>query len=166
MASVPTCILTGDTTGTEDILTPEALTLVATLQRVHDHSRRSLLERRTARAASFRDGARPGLLERTAAVRDGDWKVRPAPADLADRRCEITGPSERKMMISALNSGARVFMTDIEDSLSPRWTNVVDAQRNETRVTLSNVEIGGSFDASLFRFQFPDMFAPPSIQGN
>ena len=63
-------------------------------------------------------------------MRDGDWQVRPAPADLTDRRCEITGPAERKMMIGAFNCGARVFMCDIEDALSPGWANVIDAQRN------------------------------------
>lgn len=130
MATVPTCTVLGDTTGTDDVLTPEALALVAVMARVHDHARRGLLERRAERAAAFRTGAQPGLLRETATVRAGDWQVRPAPADLTDRRCEITGPSERKMMIGALNSGARVFMTDIEDSLSPGWGNVVDAQRN------------------------------------
>ena len=104
-----------------DVLTPEALDLVAVMARVHDHSRRALLARRAERADAFRAGAHPGLLDATAAVRAGDWQVRAAPADLTDRRCEITGPSERKMMVGALNSGARVFMTDIEDSLSPGW---------------------------------------------
>lgn len=129
-ATVPTCTILGDATGTEDMLTPDALAVVAVMQRVHDHARRALLQRRAERAASFREGVRPALADSTAAIREGDWQVRPAPADLQDRRCEITGPSERKMMIGALNSGARVFMTDIEDSLSPAWTNVVDAQRN------------------------------------
>ena len=62
-------------------------------------------------------------------MREGDWRVAPAPADLRDRRCEITGPVERKMMINALNSGARVFMADFEDANSPTWANVVEGQR-------------------------------------
>jgi len=130
MATVPTCVLTGDSAGTEDILTPEALSLVATMQRVHDSARRQLLARRAERAEAYRHGERPSLRPDTAEGGADSWQVRPAPGDLQDRRCEITGPSERKMMIGALNSGARVFMTDIEDSLSPRWTNVIDAQRN------------------------------------
>jgi malate synthase len=120
----------GPTDNTEDILTPEALGLVAQLQRAHRDSRRQLLGRRDERARAFRQGDRPRLLEETADVRGGDWQVPPAPADLTDRRCEITGPCDRKMMIGALNSGARVFMADVEDSLSPSWRNIVDGQRN------------------------------------
>lgn len=130
MADAPSCMITGDTVGTEDILTAEALALVAAMHAAHDDARLALLGRRAERAAAFRSGARPGLLPETAAIRDGAWSVRPAPPDLADRRCEITGPSERKMMIGALNSGARVFLSDVEDALSPSWANVVDAQRN------------------------------------
>lgn len=129
-AAAPACTVVGDAAGTDDVLTPEARALVATMSRVHDHTRRGLLTRRAERAERFAAGERPGLPPETAWVRAGDWRVRPAPTDLADRRCEITGPSERKMMIGALNSGARVFMTDIEDSLSPGWGNVIDAQRN------------------------------------
>ena len=83
---------------------------------------------RLTEPALRRTRSKEGILIGTARANPG--KKIQSPADLQDRRCEITGPAERKMMISALNSGARVFMTDIEDSLSPRWTNVVDAQRN------------------------------------
>jgi malate synthase len=124
------CTITGDRTGTDDILTPEALALVAAMHHAHDGVRRSLLERRAERAAAYRAGERPQLSPDTAWIRAAAWSVPPAPADLADRRCEITGPSERKMMIGALNSGARVFLSDLEDALSPSWANVVDAQRN------------------------------------
>ncbi|HWG75030.1 MAG TPA: malate synthase A [Acidimicrobiales bacterium] len=120
----------GPTEGTEDILVPEALALVAALQRAHGARRGALLALRDERARAFRAGERPRLLDGTADVRGGDWTVPPAPADLADRRCEITGPCDRKMMIGALNSGARVFMADVEDSMSPSWRNVVDGQRN------------------------------------
>jgi malate synthase len=120
----------GPTDGTEDILTPEALTVMAEVQRAHGSRRQDLLRRRDERAAAFRAGERPGLLGETAEIRGGDWQVPAAPADLTDRRCEITGPCDRKMMIGALNSGARVFMADVEDSLSPSWRNIVDGQRN------------------------------------
>ncbi len=122
--------IVGDPAGTDDILTDAALSLVAELQRTHGGRRQELLARRDERAEAFRAGERPRLLPETADVRGGDWSVPPAPADLADRRCEITGPCDRKMMIGALNSGARVFMADVEDSLSPSWHNIVDGQRN------------------------------------
>ena len=81
---------------------------------------------REARAARLRVGELPDFLEHTRDVREADWRVRPAPADLADRRVEITGPTDRKMVINALNSGARVFMSDFEDSNSPTWENMID----------------------------------------
>jgi malate synthase len=109
----------------EQILTKGALEFVELLQRELGPARRTLLERRYAR-----EGVRPDFLAETRAIRDGDWRVADAPPDLRDRRCEITGPVDRKMMINALNSGARVFMGDFEDSLSPTWENVVDGQRN------------------------------------
>ena len=130
MATATAATIVGDAAGTQDILTAEALALVAEMERAHGPARLQLLARRIERAERFRQGERPALLAETADVRSGDWQVRPAPADLADRRCEITGPAERKMMIGAFNCGARVFMCDIEDALSPGWANVIDAQRN------------------------------------
>jgi malate synthase len=109
----------------EQILTKGALEFVELLQRELGPSRAELLERRRAR-----EGERPDFLAETRAIREGEWRVTEAPSDLRDRRCEITGPPDRKMMINALNSGARVFMVDFEDSLSPTWQNVVDGQRN------------------------------------
>lgn len=107
-----------------DVLVPEALDLLATLHRTHEGTRQDLLRRRSGRSVQ-------GLAAETVAVReDPTWQVPPAPADLTDRRTEITGPAERKMMISALNSGARVFMCDLEDALSPSWRNIVDGYRN------------------------------------
>ena len=114
----------------EEILTPEALELLAGLQRALGATREDLLARRQSRLEDFARGAVPQLLDETREVRDGDWRVAPAPADLEDRRVEITGPVERKMMINALNSGASVFMADFEDSLSPTWSNVVEGQAN------------------------------------
>jgi malate synthase len=115
---------------TDDVLTERALDLLGTMSRVHDHSRRGLLEAREVRSERLRGGEPLGLDPETAWIREGDWRVAPAPADLADRRVEITGPVDRKMMVSALNSGAKVFMADFEDSLSPTWANVVAGQRN------------------------------------
>ncbi len=113
-----------------DVLTPEALAFVERLQRELGGERRELLAARAERQARLDAGERPDFLAETRDVREGDWRVRPAPADLQDRRVEITGPVERKMMINALNSGARIFMADFEDACSPTWANVVDGQRN------------------------------------
>ncbi|HVC85355.1 MAG TPA: malate synthase A, partial [Solirubrobacteraceae bacterium] len=115
---------------TDDVLTPDAIEFLALLGREFAGEREELLAARHARARRLRDGELPDFLPQTAAVRDGDWSVPPAPADLADRRVEITGPTDRKMVINALNSGARVFMSDFEDSNSPTWQNMIDGQRN------------------------------------
>ncbi|HEY4346831.1 MAG TPA: malate synthase A [Gaiellaceae bacterium] len=109
-----------------EILTPGALDLVARLHRELNPTRLELLAKRHERQRRLADGERPAFVR---ADEDG-WRVAEAPADLADRRCEITGPADRKMMINALNSGARVFMCDFEDSCSPTWENVVQGQRN------------------------------------
>jgi malate synthase len=114
--------------GTERVLTPDALAFVARLVRRFGAERQQLLSARADRQRRFDDGELPGFLPATAAVREADWIVAPAPADLDDRRVEITGPAEAKMMINALNSGARVFMADLEDAMSPPWGNVVAAQ--------------------------------------
>ena len=110
------------------VLTTDALAFVADLQRRFEPSRADLLRRRDARQAELAAGVRPDFLEETRHIRESDWTVAPAPADFDDRRVEITGPAEPKMMINALNSGARVFMADLEDSLSPTWANVIGAQ--------------------------------------
>src|SRR5438876_8483861 len=126
--------------GTERILTPEALDFVAGIHRRFDLHRQALLGRRIDRQIELDRGVEPGFLEETASVRGAAWVVVGAPADLLDRRVEITGPVERKMMINALNSGARVFMADFEDSLTPTWENVVSGQvhlRDAVRGTIS-----------------------------
>ena len=113
----------------EEILTPAALAFVARLHRSFSPRRKELLAARTERQARFDAGELPDFLPHTAYIRaDPTWRVAPAPPDLDDRRVEITGPVEPKMMINALNSGARVFMADFEDSLSPTWSNVVTGQ--------------------------------------
>jgi malate synthase len=116
--------------GQERVFTPEALAFVAELERRFGPDRRALLERRDERLAALAAGERFDFLPETREVREGEWRVAAAPADLDDRRVEITGPVERKMMINALNCGARVFMADFEDSLSPTWSNVVEGQIN------------------------------------
>ncbi|MGH9152455.1 MAG: malate synthase A [Acidimicrobiales bacterium] len=111
-----------------DVLTPEAMAFVAGLHRAFDGRRRALLAERAERQHRLDAGERPGFP--AGGVRDERWTVAPVPKDLADRRVEITGPTDRKMMINALNSGARVFMADFEDALAPTWANVVGGQRN------------------------------------
>jgi malate synthase len=115
---------------TDDVLTSEATEFLTLLQREFGGEREELLAARQARARRLRDGELPDFLEETRSVREGDWRVPPAPADLADRRVEITGPTDRKMVINALNCGAKVFMSDFEDANSPTWENMVDGQRN------------------------------------
>ena len=112
------------------VLTPDALAFVADLERRFGPGRQALLETRRARRQTFQAGALPDFLRETISVREGPWRVAPAPADLDDRRVEITGPVERKMMINALNSGAKIFMADFEDALSPTWENVIAGQGN------------------------------------
>jgi malate synthase len=114
-----------------EILTPEALALVAKLSRAFEGTRQVLLQKRAERQAALDAGARPDFLPETAQVRAGDWTVAPLPADLMDRRVEITGPSsDRKMVINALNSGAKVFMADFEDANTPNWENTIQGQIN------------------------------------
>ena len=112
------------------ILTPEALGFLADLHRKFDGERQRLLALRAARVKHFSKGELPDFLPETSAIRGGSWRVAPIPADLQDRRVEITGPTDRKMVINALNSGAKVFMTDFEDSNSPTWDNLVRGQIN------------------------------------
>ncbi len=117
--------------GYERVLTPEALAFVADLARTFSARRDALLAARKQRSADIQSGkASFGFLPETASVRSGDWRIKGTPADLQDRRVEITGPIDRKMIINALNSGARVFMADCEDATSPTWDNEVSGQVN------------------------------------
>ncbi|SDX92698.1 malate synthase A [Hymenobacter psychrophilus] len=113
-----------------EILTPSALAFVAELHRRFETTRRALLQRREERQQRLLAGERLDFLPETRMLREKPWTVAPLPEDLLDRRVEITGPVERKMIINALNSGAKVFMADLEDSNSPTWANVVEGQRN------------------------------------
>ncbi|MDW2980064.1 malate synthase A [Rhodanobacter sp. KK11] len=119
-----------DPTGHAGILTPAALAFLARLHRRFEATRRRLLQARHERQAGYDAGDLPDFRADTAAIRDGDWRVASIPAALQDRRVEITGPVERKMIINALNSGAKVFMADFEDSSSPTFANQLDGQLN------------------------------------
>ncbi len=117
--------------GVEDILTPEALTFIADLERNFGARRIALLEARRTRQATFDAGGLPDFLPETRAIREGQWQVAPIPKDLLDRRVEITGPADsRKMVVNALNSGAQSYMTDFEDALAPTWHNAIGGQIN------------------------------------
>jgi malate synthase len=112
------------------VLTRDALAFLAELARRFEPTRQELLQARRDRLAALRAGRRPDFLDETRSVRDGSWRVAATPDDLQDRRVEITGPVDRKMIINALNSGARVFMADFEDANAPLWDNVVSGQAN------------------------------------
>lgn len=113
-----------------EILTPAALSFAVGVERKFRSRRQELLDRRIARQARLDAGERPDFLPETRSIREGDWTCDPLPADLLDRRAEITGPVDRKMVINALNSGAKVFMADFEDSTTPTWANVISGQIN------------------------------------
>jgi malate synthase len=123
-------ILGAASEATAEVLTPDALAFVAALHRAHNPRRKELLAKRVERAAALANGVLPDFLPETADIREGDWTVAPVPADLQDRRTEITGPVDRKMIINALNSGAKVFMADFEDANTPTWENTIAGQVN------------------------------------
>ena len=136
--------------GYETILTPEALAFFAGLQRKYNGRRKELLAARMERQKKFDAGELPDFLPETAAIRDGDWKITGVPADLQDRRVEITGPVDRKMIINALNSGAKVFMADFEDASSPTWANMIEGQinlrdANVRRIDYTDPDTGKSY---------------------
>ena len=113
-----------------EILTPAALAFAAKLERAFGPRRAELLAMRTARQAAFDAGKLPDFLPETRAIREANWTCAPVPSDIVDRRVEITGPVDRKMIVNALNSGANVFMADFEDANTPRWDNNVQGQIN------------------------------------
>ena len=126
--------------GHDAILTADALAFLADLCRNFGPRRLQLLTDRQEAHARFQAGARPGFDAATQAIRDAEWTVAPLPADLLDRRVEITGPVDRKMIINALNSGANVFMADFEDSNAPTWSNVLDGQINLRDAILRTID--------------------------
>jgi malate synthase len=131
-----------------EILSPEALAFVAALHREFEPRRQALLEARAARQREFDNGKLPDFLAETKQIRDSDWRIAPQPKDLLDRRVEITGPTDRKMVINALNCGASTFMADFEDANCPTWFNMIDGQinlRDAVRRTITLQQGGKSY---------------------
>jgi malate synthase len=142
-----------------DVLTPEALEFVAKLHRELNPTRLELLERRRKRQAELDAGALPELVP----APEPDWRVAPPPADLRDRRVEITGPVDRKMTINAMNSGARVFMADFEDACSPTWRNIVQGQRNLADAVRGTIEL--ETDSKTYRLNEETAVLVPRPRG-
>ena len=112
------------------ILTPDALNFIVHLHSCFQPTRKELLYERKLRQKEWDRACKPSFLEATKDIRDTAWQVVAAPLDLLDRRVEITGPADQKMMINALNSGAKVFMADLEDACSPTWHNILKSLDN------------------------------------
>ncbi|MBX3222201.1 MAG: malate synthase A [Labilithrix sp.] len=145
--------------GQESILTADALAFVVELVRTFRPRVASLLAKRAARQADFDSGKAPDFLPETAEVRAGDWRCAPVPEAIADRRVEITGPVDRKMIINALNSGASVFMADFEDATTPTWQNLIEGQQNlrdAVRRTISFEQPGATPDAPAKKYALKD----------
>ncbi|MDE0188010.1 MAG: malate synthase A, partial [bacterium] len=134
--------ITGNATPhSAEVLTAEAASLLADLHREFDSRRRDLMEMRVDRQREFDRGVLPDFLAETRPIREGDWKVDPVPPALADRRVEITGPVDARMVINALNSGAKMFMADFEDATSPTWENLVEGQHNLLGAQLRTLQL-------------------------
>jgi malate synthase len=125
----------------DDVLTPDAREFLTDLDREFRDRRAEVLARRAERLERLAGGELPDFLPDTESVRAGDWRIAPFPDEIADRRVEITGPVDRKMVINALNSGAKVFMADFEDANSPTWENCIDGQRNLTDALDRTIEL-------------------------
>jgi malate synthase len=132
------------------VLTPAAVAFVADLARTFGPRVRELLARRKVRQAEWTSGRLPHFLPETASVRAGTWTVDPVPADLRDRRVEITGPVDRKMVINALNAGASVFMADFEDATAPTWENLVRGQLNLFDAVRRTIEFSAPESGKLY----------------
>jgi malate synthase len=130
--------------GFEDVLSPEALEFLASLEREFGRRRGELLDARKERRARLRAGEQLDFLPETAEIREADWTVAPAPPDLSQRWVEITGPTDRKMMINALNSGADGFMADLEDANAPTWGNMITGQINLRDAVAGTITYRGS----------------------
>ncbi len=136
-----------------EVLTPDALAFVARLQREFGPMREELLNQRVLRQARLDAGELPDFLPETREIREGQWQVAPVPADLQNRRVEITGPVDRKMVINALNSGAKVFMADFEDSNSPTWENCIEGQVNLTDAILRTISYTNPENGKVYRLR-------------
>jgi malate synthase len=135
------CAILASVIETADVLDHAAIEFLTAIQREFGERRVELLARRAERLERLSAGELPDFLPDTAGIRDGNWRVAPFPDEIADRRVEITGPVDRKMVINALNSGARVFMADFEDSNSPTWANCIEGQRNLTDALDRTIEL-------------------------
>jgi malate synthase len=124
----------------QEVLTPEAIAFITHLHKKFDTTRKKLLEQRKQKALSIAQGNLPDFLNETQDIRNGNWQVAPIPSDLQDRRVEITGPVDKKMVINALNSGAKVFMADFEDANSPTWDNCLQGQINLRDAILRKID--------------------------
>ena len=122
------------------IFTNESINFIKNLSKKFSQKRLTLLNKRIEIDKKLEEGWLPDFLNETQSIRETDWKVATIPSEIKDRRIEITGPAERKMVINALNSGAMVFMADLEDSLSPTWTNIVNGQINLFDATRGTID--------------------------
>jgi malate synthase len=150
------------------ILTPEALGFVAKLHRKFEPRRQELLAKRAERQRQFDAGALPAFLPETRQIREASWKVAPQPKDLLDRRVEITGPTDRKMVINALNCGASTFMADFEDANCPTWHNMIDGQlniRDAVRRTISFESTGPDATQKIYRLNEKSAVLLPRPRG-
>src|SRR3954466_13209384 len=150
------------------ILTPEALFFVAKLQRKFGARRKELLAARAARQKEFDAGKLPDFLADTKKIRDDEWRVAPQPKDMLDRRVEITGPTDRKMVINALNSGDSTFMADFEDANCPTWHNMIDGQinlRDAVRRTISFESTGPDSTQKFYRLNEKSAVLIPRPRG-
>src|SRR4051812_36480430 len=150
------------------ILTPQALDFVAKLHRTFEPRRQELLARRAARQKEFDGGKLPDFLPETRQVRENDWKVAAQPKDMLDRRVEITGPTDRKMVINALNCGASTFMADFEDANCPTWHNMIDGQlnlRDAARRTITFESTGPESTQKFYRLNDKSAVLIPRPRG-
>ncbi len=141
----------GDVERSQEVLTPLALQLLASLHRRFNPRRLELLQARVQRQRRLDEGELPDFLPETAQIRAGDWRIAPVPEDLLDRRVEITGPVERKMIINALNAPVKAFMADFEDSLSPTWENVIRGQVNLADAIRRTISFDDAATGKIYR---------------
>src|SRR3954465_2286617 len=156
------------TTGFAEILTPEALEFIAKLHRRFEPRRQELLAKRAARQKEFDRGALPDFLAETKQIREAEWTIASQPKDMLDRRVEITGPTDRKMVINALNSGASTFMADFEDANCPTWHNMIDGHvnlRDAVRRTISFESTGPDASQKLYRLNDKSAVLIPRPRG-
>src|SRR4051812_44816940 len=156
------------TTEFAQILSEPALEFIALLHREFEPRRQELLARRAARQKVFDAGKRPDFLPETKSIRESDWRIASQPQDMLDRRVEITGPTDRKMVINALNCGASTFMADFEDANCPTWHNMVDGQlnlRDAVRRTISFESTGPESTQKFYRLNDKSAVLIPRPRG-